>query len=169
MHIWHIWKPIWARQIWSIGVSLKRSSKMQFKRVGHRSIGHSSQKFQPNFFGRYPHYNYNVKLQSGGRNRFMGLLCWKFLCVIFQPSCIHFSLGRGKIKITFFRACLVDILLYGEVISGIFPWGLKAKFQIPHLRRRLFMINTRQSWAAPLKISFTFFPPHATVFEWNFA
>ena len=35
---------IWSRQIWSIGVSLKRSCKMQFRRVGLRSIGPSSQK-----------------------------------------------------------------------------------------------------------------------------
>ena len=35
---------ICARQIWSSGVSLKRSCKMQFIRVGLRSIGPSSQK-----------------------------------------------------------------------------------------------------------------------------
>ena len=46
-HIWHIW----ARKIWSCGVSLKRSCKMQFSnRVGLRSIGPSSQKLQPNFW-----------------------------------------------------------------------------------------------------------------------
>ena len=39
-HIWHIW----ARQIWSSGVSLRRSCKMQFTRVGLKSIGPSSQK-----------------------------------------------------------------------------------------------------------------------------
>ena len=39
---------IWAGQIWSSGVSLKRSCKMQFKRVGLRSIGPSSQKLWPN-------------------------------------------------------------------------------------------------------------------------
>ena len=33
-HIWHIWARIWAPQIWSSGVSLKRSCKMQFTRVG---------------------------------------------------------------------------------------------------------------------------------------
>ena len=38
----HIWVHIWAREIWSSGVSLKRSGKMQFKRVGLRSIGPSS-------------------------------------------------------------------------------------------------------------------------------
>ena len=31
---------------------------------------------------RSPHRNYNVKLLSGGHSRFMGLKCWKFLCVI---------------------------------------------------------------------------------------
>ena len=40
----HIWVHIWARKIWSSGVSLKRSCKMQFRRVGLRSIGPSSQK-----------------------------------------------------------------------------------------------------------------------------
>ena len=35
---------IWPRQIWSSGVSLKRSCKMQFRRIGLRSIGPSSQK-----------------------------------------------------------------------------------------------------------------------------
>ena len=47
-HIWHIWVHIWARAIWSSGVSLKRSCKMQFRRVGLRSIGPSSQKLWPN-------------------------------------------------------------------------------------------------------------------------
>ena len=49
MHIWHIWARIWARQIWSSGVSLKRSCKVQFRRVGLRSIWPSSQKSWPNF------------------------------------------------------------------------------------------------------------------------
>ena len=63
-HIWHIWVHIWARAIWSSGVSLKRSCKMQFRRVGLRSIGPSSQKLWPNqIFGRFPHCNYNVKLK----------------------------------------------------------------------------------------------------------
>ena len=39
---------IWPRQIWSSGVYLKRSCKMQLRRVGLRSIGPSSQKFWPN-------------------------------------------------------------------------------------------------------------------------
>ena len=39
-HIWHIW----AREIWSSGVSLKRSCKMQFRGFGLRSLGTSSQK-----------------------------------------------------------------------------------------------------------------------------
>ena len=52
----HIWVHIWARAIWSSGVSLKRSCKMQFRRVGLRSIGPSSQKLWPNqSFGRSPH------------------------------------------------------------------------------------------------------------------
>ena len=73
-HIWHIWARIWAPQIWSSGVSLKRSCKMQFRRVGLRSIGPSSQKLWPNqIFGWSPHCNYNVKLQIGGNETFMGL------------------------------------------------------------------------------------------------
>ena len=47
-HIWHIWADTWARQIWSSGVYLKISCKMQFRRVGLRSIGPSSQKLWPN-------------------------------------------------------------------------------------------------------------------------
>ena len=44
----HIWVLIWARQIWSSGVPLKRSCKMQFRRVVFRSRGPSSQKLCPN-------------------------------------------------------------------------------------------------------------------------
>ena len=70
----HIWVHIWARQIWSSGVSLKRSCKMQFRRIGLRSIGPSSQKLWPNqIFGRFPHCNYNVKLKIAGKMSFMGL------------------------------------------------------------------------------------------------
>ena len=73
-HIWHIWVHIWARAIWSSGVSLKRSCKMQFRRVGLRSIGPSSQKLWPNqIFGRFPHCNYNVKLKMACTMSFMGL------------------------------------------------------------------------------------------------
>ena len=73
-HIWHIWVHILARAIWSSGVSLKRSCKMQFRRVGLRSIGPSSQKLWPNqIFGRFPHCNYNVKLKMARQMSFMGL------------------------------------------------------------------------------------------------
>ena len=52
------WRVLWARQIWSSGVSLKRSCKMQFTRVGLRSIGPSSQKLWPNqIFGWFPHFS----------------------------------------------------------------------------------------------------------------
>ena len=69
-HIWHIW----ARKIWSSGVSLKRSCKLQFRRIGLRSIGPSSQKLWPNqIFGRFPHCNYNVKLKMARKMSFMGL------------------------------------------------------------------------------------------------
>ena len=65
---------IWTLQIWSSGVSLKRSCEMQFRRVGLRSIGPSSQKLWPNqIFGRFPHCNYNVKLKIAARMSFMGL------------------------------------------------------------------------------------------------
>ena len=96
-HIWHIWVHIWARKIWSSGVSLKRSCKMQFRRVGLRSIGPSSQKlWQNQIFDRFPRCNYNVKLQSGGGGH-------TAVCVIFLPSYIHFPLTRrGNKKKVFF-------------------------------------------------------------------
>ena len=37
--IWCIWARIWVHQVWSSGVSLKRSCKMQFRRVDPVSIG----------------------------------------------------------------------------------------------------------------------------------
>ena len=40
----HIWAHISVRQIWSSEVSLKRSFKMQFRRIGNSSIGPSSHK-----------------------------------------------------------------------------------------------------------------------------
>ena len=64
---------IWACKIWSSGMSLKRSCKMQLKRVNLVPIGPPSQKLWPNqIFGRFPNCNYNSKLQSGGRNWLMG-------------------------------------------------------------------------------------------------
>ena len=75
-HIWHIWARIWAPQLWSSGVSLKRSCKIQFRRVGLRLIGPSSQKlWQNQIFGRFSHCNYNVivKLQMGSNATFIGL------------------------------------------------------------------------------------------------
>ena len=71
MHTWHIWPYLaYLGAPNLVRVSLKRSCKMQFRRVGLRSIGPSSQKLQPNLiFGLFPHCNYNVKLQSGGPNR----------------------------------------------------------------------------------------------------
>ena len=58
IHIWHIWQYL-ARQIYSIGVSLKRYCKMQFSRVDLRSIGPSSQKLWPNLIlDRFPYCNY---------------------------------------------------------------------------------------------------------------
>ena len=52
----HIWVHIWARKIWSSGVSLKRSCKMQFRRVDLRSIGPLSQKWWQNpILNVHPH------------------------------------------------------------------------------------------------------------------
>ena len=56
-----------ALQIWSSGVSLKRSCKMQFRRVDLRSIGPPSQKLWPNLiFARFPNCNYNGGMRWGG-------------------------------------------------------------------------------------------------------
>ena len=88
-HIWHtqlcgqirpntpntvIGARIWARIIWSIGVSLKRSWKMKFRRIDLVSIGPPSQKLWPNLiFGWFPHCNYNVKIKSACGFLFIGL------------------------------------------------------------------------------------------------
>ena len=72
--ICQIWLNMPNVHICASGVSLKRSCRMQFRRVGLRSIGPSSQKLWTNqIFGRFPYGNYYVKLQSGAPNRFMGL------------------------------------------------------------------------------------------------
>ena len=56
------------------GVSLKRSCKMQFRRIDLVSIGLLSQKLWPTFiFGWFPHCSNNVKLNSAGGFLFMGL------------------------------------------------------------------------------------------------
>ena len=78
------------RQIWLSGVSLKRSFKMQFRRVGLRSIGPSSQKLHPNLiFG--PIAPLYVKLQKG---------CWVYnagnFCVSFLSKLNPFFTLRGK-------------------------------------------------------------------------
>ena len=73
-----IWARIWACQIWSSGVSLKRSCKMQFSRVDL-----NSQKLWPNIiFGWFPQCNYNVKLKKVGG---FCLLVYKFetFCGVF--------------------------------------------------------------------------------------
>ena len=81
-----IWACIWACQIWSSGVSLKRSCKMQFRRIDLVSIGPPSQKLWPNLiFGWFPHCNYNVKLNSAGGFLFIGLKMWSFLWCIYTP------------------------------------------------------------------------------------
>ena len=57
----HIWVHIWARKIWSSGVSLKRSCKMQFRRADLASIGSPSQKLWPNvIFAWFPQCNHNT-------------------------------------------------------------------------------------------------------------
>ena len=69
---------IWALQIWTSGVSLKRYCKMKFRRVVLRSIGPSSQNLWPNpIFGWFPHCNYIVKLHMRGNRSFMGLKIWQ--------------------------------------------------------------------------------------------
>ena len=55
------------------------------------SIGPPSQKLWPNLmFGRFPHHNYKVKFQSGGRSQYVGLKRWKSFCRfidnIFTPA-----------------------------------------------------------------------------------
>ena len=63
----------WLRQLWSSGVSLERSCKMQFRRIDSVSIGPPAKSYdQILIFGQFSHRTYNVKLQSGGLNRFMG-------------------------------------------------------------------------------------------------
>ena len=63
--IWaHIWARnlarIWARQIWSSGVFLNRSCKMQLRYLDLRSIWPNSQKLRPYLdFARFPHFNYD--------------------------------------------------------------------------------------------------------------
>ena len=44
----------WVRQIWSSGVSLKRSCKSQFRCIVLRSIGLSIQKFKSQFLADFP-------------------------------------------------------------------------------------------------------------------
>ena len=95
-HIWHIWVHIWARAIWSSGVSLKRSCKMQFRRVGPRSIGPSGQKLWPNqFFGRFLHCNYNVQLQSGGLCNW-SIMLKVYVCHFLTKLHIWSTWKRGK-------------------------------------------------------------------------
>ena len=82
----HIWVHIWARAIWSSGVSLKRSCKMQFRRIGLRSIG-------PNqIFGRFPHCNYNVKLKIAGKMSF-----WVYNAEIFSGGSYNLRKPLGLI------------------------------------------------------------------------
>ena len=60
-------------QIWLSWVSLKRSCKIQFRRIDLGSIGPPSQTLWPNLtLARFPRINYNVNLQSG-LNPFTGL------------------------------------------------------------------------------------------------
>ena len=54
-------------QIWPSGVSLKRSCKMQLRRIDLVSIGPPSQKLWPNLiFGWFLHCNYNEKVKRAG-------------------------------------------------------------------------------------------------------
>ena len=59
-------------------------------RVGLRSIGPSSQKLWPNWIlGRFPHCNYNLKLQVGGNATFLGLWIWKESWRLILPNQTH--------------------------------------------------------------------------------
>ena len=59
---------------------------MQFRRVRLRSIGPSGQKLWPNqIFGWFPHC-YNVKLQMGGPETFMGLQIWNLAWSLVLPN-----------------------------------------------------------------------------------
>ena len=138
----HIWVHIWARKIWSSGVSLKRSCKMQFRRVGLRSIGPSSQKLQPNLrFGGFPYCNYNVKLQSGCTNWFMDLKCSKLLCVICKPSYIHFSLGRrgaGLLDTILLLSFAILLSWYDDSHIAYANWSMTYKCFIALLKNASF-------------------------------
>ena len=57
----------WASQLWSSGVSLKRSCKMQIRRADLASIGPPSQKLWPNvIFAWFPQCNYNTNYPRCG-------------------------------------------------------------------------------------------------------
>ena len=93
----HIWVHIWARKIWSSGVSLKRSCKMQFRRVGLRSIGPSSQKLWHNqIFVGHPRIPNVIIIKitlvhHDCKNCVM--LWWNLKGII--PQKIFYSLGPG--------------------------------------------------------------------------
>ena len=96
----HIWTHIWALQIWSSGESLKRSCKMQFRRIGHRSIGPSSQKLWPNLiFDLIAPLWLQCKTSKGWPEPICRSLILKNFCVIFWPSCIHFSVRHSRVWI----------------------------------------------------------------------
>ena len=66
-----IWARIWVCQIWSSGISPKRSCKIYSIHVDLLLIGPPCQKLRPNIiFRRYPHCKYNVKLESDGHSWF---------------------------------------------------------------------------------------------------
>ena len=136
----HIWARIWARQIWSSGVFLKRPCKMLFRRVGPRSIGPSSQKLWPNqIFGRSPHCNYNVKLQSGGHSRFMGLLYnAENFCVSFfnQVTSIFHLWGRKIKKKFFFGPTYWTLILLLEISRRNFDSRLMQPSDLHHFLLR---------------------------------
>ena len=87
--IWSIWH-IWARQIWSNGVSLKNLAKCSSEALDFRPIGPSSQKLWPNqFFGWFPHRNYFVKLQMGGPEKSIGPWIWNLAWSLVLPNQTH--------------------------------------------------------------------------------
>ena len=103
-HIWHIWARIWAPQLWSSGVSLKRSCKMQFRRVGLRSIGPSSQKLWSNLiFGPIAPLLLQCKTTKWCQEPIYGSIMLKiFVCHFLTKLQPFFTYEGGKSKKSFF-------------------------------------------------------------------
>ena len=94
---------IWALQIWSSGVSLKRSCKMQFRRVDLRSKGPTVKSYdQISFLVRSHHWNYYVKhrMPDGWPWQVYGSINLK---TFINPSFVEDS-GRNQFFFIFFAS-----------------------------------------------------------------